>query len=265
MRRLRLPLLFAALVAILASVPARAGLFDDDEARARIDRLRADTVEQGKRLEASIDAKTETNARAHVELSNQLEALKAELAKLNGQIEVLTYELQATQKRQKDFYVDLDARLRNLEAAAQQAAKAPAVPPPPAVDPGAEMRDYEAALTLFKAAKYKEALAALQDFIKNYGNSTVAASANFWAASTHFQLHEYARAADMFGRVAAGWPNDSKAPDAMLGEANSQLEAGDAKAANRTLQSLIAKYPASNAAQIAKQNLAKQAVKPKKK
>ena len=38
-----------------------------------------------------------------------------EIARLRGQIEVLANELANTQKRQKDFYTDLDARLRNLE------------------------------------------------------------------------------------------------------------------------------------------------------
>jgi hypothetical protein len=45
-----------------------------------------------------------------VDFANQIEAVKADIAKLRGQIEVLTYELEATQKRQKDFYVDLDNR-----------------------------------------------------------------------------------------------------------------------------------------------------------
>ena len=53
------------------------------------------------------------------------------------------------------------------------------------------------------------------------------------------------------------WPNDPVAPDAMLGLANSQQAAGDARTAQRTLQTLIERYPTSNAAQAAKQRLAK--------
>jgi len=135
--------------------------------------------------------------------------------------------LEATQKRQKDFYIDLDNRIRKIETAAAEGKPAAATPGEGApADPAAEMRDYETALTLFKSAKYNEALAAFLGFIKNHGNSNLLANAHYWAASAHFQLREYAKAAELFAKVSAAWPNDAKAPDALLGKANSQQEAG---------------------------------------
>ncbi len=251
------PLLAAtAIAAALAAHPARAGMFDDDEARARIEKLRGEVVEQGKKAEARL----ETATSGQLELANQIESLKAEIAKLRGQIEVQNYDIEATQKRQKDFYVDLDTRLRAIEAAAAAAKaepKAAAAPVAPALDPAVETRDYEAALTLFKGVKYKEALAAFQDFIKNFGNSTLLPSAHYWAASAYYQLRDYTKAADMFAKLQAGWPKDNKAPDAMLGQANSQQQSGDAKGAKKTFESLIEKYPASSAAQEAKLRLKK--------
>jgi TolA-binding protein len=192
-----------ALAAASAIFPAHAGLFDDDEARLRIEKLRTDLAEQGKRLETAVA----TTSRSQIELANQIEQIKADMAKLRGQIEVLSYELEATQKRQKDFYIDLDNRLRKLETAAAEAksvanANAAASDAAPA-DPAAEMRDYETALTLFKSAKYKEALAAFLGFIKAYGSSGLLANAHYWAASAHFQLHEYAKAAELFAKVSA--------------------------------------------------------------
>jgi tol-pal system protein YbgF len=172
---------------------------------------------------------------------------------LRGQIEVLSYELEAAQKRQKDFYVDLDHRLRKLES---QGPAANAQSAAPAVDPAAETRDYEAALNLFKGGKYKEALAAFQSFIKTYPNSAFAPSAHYWSASAHYQLGEFKKAIEMFNKVATAWPNDPKAPDAMLGTANSMQESGDAKGARNMLENLAEKYPNSAAAQVAKQRLA---------
>ncbi|MFA6312312.1 MAG: tol-pal system protein YbgF [Sterolibacterium sp.] len=241
-----------AAVAAGASFPANAGLFDDEEARVRIEKLRSDLNEQGQRLEATIA----TTSRSQIDLANQIEQIKADMAKMRGQIEVLNYELEATQKRQKDFYIDLDNRIRKIETAAAEAkptvaATGDAVP----ADPAAEMRDYETALTLFKSANYKDALAAFLGFIKNYGNSSLLANAHYWAASAHFQLREYAKAADLFAKVSSAWPGDAKAPDALLGEANSQQEAGDAKAAKKNREQLVEKYPASGAAQTAKQQL----------
>ena len=135
----------ALLVAAALTLPARAGMFDDEEARARIEALKGEHAELVKRVEGI--------NRNQVDFANQIEAVKAELAKLRGQIEVLTYELEATQKRQKDFYVDLDSRLRKLETAPPPEAK----PEAPKVDPAQETKDYEAALASLKALKYKEA------------------------------------------------------------------------------------------------------------
>jgi len=245
------PLLAAAAFAsILAAFPAHAGLFDDDEARSQIGQLRDDLAGQAKKMDAGFA----TAARGQIDFANQIESLKDEIARLRGQVEMQNNDIETAKKRQTDFYADLDSRLRKLEAAAQTAA-APAAAPP--ADPAAETRDYEAALTQFKAAKYKVALAAFQDFIKNHGASTLAPSAQYWAASSYYQMRQYAKAAEMFAKVPAGWPKDSKAPDALLGQANSQKEAGDAKGARKTYESLIQKYPDSNAAKTARQRLKK--------
>src|SRR5207244_10733252 len=73
---------------------------------------------------AALEAQLKTQGL--VDLFNQVELLKAEAARLRGQIEVLSYELNEAQKRQRDLYVDLDSRMRRMEAA-------PASPPIAAV------------------------------------------------------------------------------------------------------------------------------------
>jgi tol-pal system protein YbgF len=234
-----------AALLLATALPAQAALFDDDEARKRIELLR---VEVGARLE-----KLEAASRGQIELANQIEALKAEVAKLRGQIEVLANEIESTQKRQKDFYVDLDNRLRKLET--QASAEAKPAEAKPAVDPAVETRDYEGALGLFKAGKHKDALNAFLAFIKAYPASALQPSAHYWAGSAHYQLGEYKKAIELFAKLGATWPEDAKAPDALLGEANCLQESGDAKGARKALETLVAKYPASGAAAVAKQRL----------
>ncbi len=236
MRRL-LPILLLA-----AIMPARAALFGDDEARKRIESVRTELNDRLDKLEAA--------TRGQIDLANQIEALKAEVARLRGQVEVLTNEIESTQKRQKDFYIDLDTRLRKLETP-------PEAPAKPAADPAAEARDYEAALNLFKAGKHKDALAAFLAFIKAYPASSFQPSAHYWAGSAHYQLGEYKKAIELFAKLSSAWPEDAKAPDALLGQANCQQESADAKGARKTLETLVARYPNSAAASVAKQRLAK--------
>lgn len=230
----------------LAALPARAGLFDDEEARVGIVKLRTDFDELAKRVDVA--------TKNQLDFANQAEVLKSEVAKLRGQIEVMVNEIEATQKRQKDFYVDLDSRLRKIEAGLAEA-KPEARAEAPKTDPAGEMPDYEAALTAFKGVKYKEALAAFQSFIKAYPSSSLLPSANYWAASSFYQLKDYGHAAELFGHLASTWPNDAKAPDALLAAANAQIEGGDAKSGRKTLEMLIEKYPASSTASAAKSRL----------
>ena len=87
-----------AVLLLAATLPARAGLFDDEEARKRIEELRSESTEHLKRTE-----KLEAASRGQIELANQIEILKAEVARLRGQVEVLAHDIESAQKRQKDF------------------------------------------------------------------------------------------------------------------------------------------------------------------
>jgi tol-pal system protein YbgF len=240
--------LLVAACAAAISIQAQAGLFDDEEARARVEKLRAEITDLGKRVDIA--------SKNQLDFANQFETLKGDISRLRGQVEVLTYELEAAQKRQKDFYVDLDNRLRKLEPSTE-AKPAPDGKTAGPADPAAETRDYEAALGAFRGAKYKDALALLSAFIKSYPNSAFQPSAHYWAASSHYQLKDYARAAELFGTVANTWPDDAKAPDALLNQANAYAAVGDAKNSRKSLELLVEKYPASQPAQGAKLRLKK--------
>jgi tol-pal system protein YbgF len=241
-------LLPALLLSAALSSPARAGVFDDDEARKRIEVLKGEFTELARRAD--------TINRNQIDFANQVEAIKADIAKLRGQIEVLSYELEAAQKRQKDFYVDLDGRLRKLEAPPAEAKPETPVAAPKA-DPAQETRDYEAALAGLKASKFKEAAASFLAFIKAYPNSSLAASAHYWGAYAHAQARDYAGAAELSGKFAAGWPNDERAPAALESRVASLEAIKDWKGAKAALELLAEKYPNSEAGKKAKLRLKK--------
>ncbi|GAB4171214.1 MAG: tol-pal system protein YbgF [Rhodocyclaceae bacterium] len=246
-------LLAVALGALLLPQPASAALFDDEEARARIEQLRR---EQAARID-KLEARLEASAGGSLELSNQLEALRQELARIRGQIEVLNFEVEQSKKRQKDFYVDLDNRVRRLE---QTPVKVEPAPAPALPDPAAEAKAYEAALNLFKAAKYNEAIPAFEAFMRAYPLGSYAPGALYWKAQAHYQLRDCPKALDAFRKLALIWPNDAKAPEALLGAALCEQETGDLKGARVTLGAIVSRYPNSPAAASARERL-----KPRKK
>ncbi len=238
----------ALLLTALLSLPAQAGVFDDEVARTNIEKLREQTQTQL----ADLTQRADIISRNQIDFANQAEAIKADIAKLRGQIEVLTYELEATQKRQKDFYVDLDSRLRKIE---QSAIEASAGPPKP--DPALETSAYEAALAMLKASKFKDAAGAFLAFIASYPEGALTASAHYWGAYAHAQTKDHAAAAELFGKFAAGWPDDERAPNALASRITSLEARKDWKGVWLTLQQLAEKYPDSDAGKKAKLRLQK--------
>jgi len=242
----------ALLLATFGVQQARAGLFDDDEARRQINEL---TVKTNERLD--------TTAKAQFDLANQIQALREENSRLRGQVETLSYELESAKKRQQDFYIDLDGRLRKFETAQQaegappEDGTAPAETAKRAADPAAESRDYEAALNLFKANKIKEAAAAFDAFTKAHPESTLTPSAQYWLGNAHYAAHDCKKSIEAQKVVVAKWPSHPKAPDALINIATCQQELGDAKGAKATLETVLVKYPDTPAASSAKQRLKK--------
>src|SRR5438105_14533067 len=190
-----------ALVALLLFVAgsAHAALFDDNEARQRISDTNARLSQVQRQLEERLSAlESQLKSQGLVDLFNQVEQIRSEVARLRGQVEVLTYELEQAQKRQRDLYVDLDTRVRKLESGAQAAgeappsnptppvagnvppvASAPPSPPPAPSDPVAEQRAYDAALDRFKRGDYAGAITGFATFVKNYPQSPLAPSAQY--------------------------------------------------------------------------------------
>jgi len=288
--------LVAALTFAAFAQSANAALFDDDEARRRIESTNQRLTAVQRQLEDRIAAlEQQLKSQGLVDLFNQTEQMRGDLAKLRGQIEVLTYELEQSQKRQRDLYVDLDTRMRRIESSAAAAAPAggtdpnvagtvlpaptaaagapnpsgvpgptagptPVGPtagalPPRTVDAVAEQRAYDAALDQFKRGDYGGAITAFGNFVKTYPRSPLASSAQYWVGNAQYARRDYRGAITTQRALLQSYPDSSKAPDALLNIASAQSDLNDNAAARRTLEELIARYPQSEAATQARQRL----------
>lgn len=239
-----------ACLALAAWLPlqASAGILEDDEARKAILELRAKVDAMARDLNARIDTKSDKTAA--LEQLNQQEQTMQEIARLRGQIEVLANELANAQKHQKDYYADLDARLKKLEPRQETIDGRTAEVMP------TEKQQYDVAMDQFKSGDYKTAAASLQDFVKKYPQSAYAPNAQYWLGNTYFAQGEYKKAIAALEVVTSTYNDSPKAPDAMLNIASSYALMKDNKAARKALQQLMSKYPDSSAAATAKARLA---------
>jgi tol-pal system protein YbgF len=261
-------ILAGALLALATAAPCFAqGLFDDNEARRRVEALRQQLQENQRIVEERV-SKMETalagatDRSAVLELAGQIEALRGDIAKMRGQLEVATNQIEVADKRQKDLYLDIDTRIRKLEEARELAAAAAAAAPaaaaaaqPAESQQAGEMRAYQAALDQFKLGNYSLAVSAMQGFLVTYPNSTLAPNAQYWIGMAHSGQRDYKNAITAQRKLLASFPDSEKAPDALLSIASSQETMGDRRNARKTLEEVISRYPKSSAAASAKQRL----------
>lgn len=286
-------LVLATMLTTFAASSVQAGMFDDEEARKQILQLRNQMADTQRALDQRVaELEAQARNRSIIDLFNQVETLRTEFARLRGQIELLQNETENTQKRQRDLYVDLDGRLRKLEAqqaeqatrvvAAAAAALAPppvasmppgqvgAVPPvnsanptadgarfmpPAAIDPVAEQRAYDQGLEHFRSGRFAEAVSAFQIFNRTFARSTLVPSAQYWIGNSLYATRDFRGAIAAQRQLIAQYPESAKAPDALLNIASAQSELGDLQAARITLQEVANRYPASEAGIKAKQRL----------
>jgi len=119
-----------------------------------------------------------------------------------------------------------------------------------------ESAAYEAAHAARRESRFIEAARLFQQFVASHPNSALAAPAQYWIGDSLFNARDYAGAIAAQKRLLETWPGSAKVPDALLNMASAQRETGDAAAERKTLEQLIAKHPASEAAEKARKRLA---------
>lgn len=271
MKKLILTSLF--LTAQLFSFNTSAALFDDTEARKKILELEKTMQSQNQATQATL-AELKKNQQALeqrlnalepiaknglVEMQTQVEALKQEIARLKGDLELASHHIELAQQRQKDLYTDTDTRLRKLESApAAPTVQAPApaeAAAPAAAKESIEQKQLEAANTLSKDAKHKEAFAAYDKFLKDFPNSALVPDALYGLGYSQFALKNYKSSIATQQKLLDGHPDSAQAPNAMMNMANSQIQLGQVSAAKKTLTDLVKKYPDSEVTPTAKKRL----------
>jgi tol-pal system protein YbgF len=214
-----------------------------------------------------------------LELSNQQEALRADVRAMHNDVDQLNNAFESGRKQTRDLYADLDQRMKNLEsrgggpsggtsgaspgaAAAVAAAGGVAAPAPaiPADASNAGLEDktsYQAAFNLLKDGQYDRAIPAFQKFLATYPDSSLADNAQYWLGEAFYVNKAFPEAQASFQRVVDKYPQSRKIPDALLKIGYCRYEMKQFESAREVLTQVVAHYADSPAGHLAQQRLEK--------
>ena len=230
-------------------------LFEDEGARKKLNDIQDQLNALQSSIEFEINEKftnfeksNKVDPKLINNFSERINSLFDDLAKLRGEVEVLTYSLQTSEERQKVLYKELNERLQKIEESAlkiennvnsfesptekkpltqnnliiQEDEVLPEIAPepipeaadlPPLVDKNLEYQEFEDAKKLITATKYKEAFDALDKFVVNYPSSELLPEAKYNLGYTQFALKNYKAAINTFNKIVLEYPDNPIAPN----------------------------------------------------
>lgn len=211
-----------------------------------------------------------------------VEQLRDEVRSLRGTIEEQQHRIEQLSKQTRDRYVDLDSRLlelseriARLEDGPPQQGAAPAqgssagnsgnAASQPARAGGAkfrppndyERRSYQAIQEKIRDKQYSAAINDLYQFITEFPEGDLTVNAYYWLGEVYLVQGELEQARQAFTIVTARFPEHRKAADALYKLGVTQDRLGEKEEARSTMESVVEQYPQSNAADLARDYLAR--------
>jgi len=232
--------------------------------------------------------------RAMLDMIQQVDEVAEDIGLLRGEIEVQGNDINEIKKRQRELYLDIDRRLRDLESGATTQAPAGQISVPqvgttasvgttstgqqtPSIEPStsepatssttasvsqtpsatqsAEKTAYQAAFDTLKEGRYKQAKTELKTFLDKYPNSSFAGNAQYWLGEAHYVTRNFDQGVVEFEKVLKTYPTSNKVPDAMLKLGYTFYERKQFDQAKAILQDLLERFSKTTAARLATKRL----------
>ncbi len=232
----------------MAIAGTASAMFSDDEARRAILDLRARVEAANARID-DLQKQLQNASQGQLQMLNENERLRAELARLRGQLEETSRLANTGKSQQKDLYLDLDQRLKQIEPVTVETNGTTH-----RVSPAEKVRFDELQESL-KAGEFKKAAGLANRFLLQFPGSSLGPRVLLTKGTALYADKNYKGAIAAREHFIDRYPGHPEVPQATLNLAASQAESGNTSAARTTLQSLIKEFPDSPAATEAKDRL----------
>lgn len=182
------------------------------------------------------------------DLAAEVEALKRDIAELEGRVEVAEHRAETA--------------LEEARNARQEANQAPSGGAPDGEEAeGAgeavseEVSEYRAAYAEWRSGNTAACVDRFTQFLQSYPASDYADDATYWLADCYFKQGDFRSAVLRFDDVARNYPGGNKAADALYRQGEALLRMGHGQAAGNAFEKVLRDYPDSARAPEAKKQL----------
>jgi tol-pal system protein YbgF len=215
--------------------------------KEEVAQLQRDAAEQARNL-----------LKAQADIRQELQSVSALIEQLEGKLEDTNQRL---------------AQLSQQIAATNQTLKMlrPAGDLPPAgsaAEPGAsaELADpdslYRNAYNDYLRGSYDLAILGFRQYLESFGGTDLADNASYWIGESYYRQRKFQDAIREFDLVVSQYPNSDKVPSALLRKGYAFLELGEQSKGVVQLQNVIRRYPRSDEANLARQQLSSLGIDP---
>ncbi|MFM2589413.1 tol-pal system protein YbgF [Vibrio sp. TBV020] len=199
----------------------------------------------------------ENRNRVQLQMQQQLDDMALEISELRGQLEKSTYDMQQMLQRQRELFIELDKVRSQATTPAPKTETATSEKQTGGtfssnVD---EQTAYQNSVDLIlKKRDYTGAIAAFQQFQKDYPDSTFTPNSHYWLGQLYFAKKQDKEAVKSFAAVVA-YKDSNKRADSLVKLGDIAQRNNNAEQAKKYYQQVVSEYPNSASAKLAQERL----------
>jgi len=191
--------------------------------------------------------------------SDKIATLQEQIEKMRGVLAEQKNSLATLEKKENQFYQDLDQRIGIIEQVRGKSAQVSSTS-----DSGADaaalqvpssgtkdITAYQQAFSLVSANRYNQAQVALQGYMKNYPKGKYINEARYWSGEIYFLRKQYQQAEKQFSFVVKSGTDKRRLPIAQLRLARIYLSTNRLAQAKTLLQKIRKQYPGTTSSKMA--------------
>ena len=197
--------------------------------------------------------------RVQLQMQQQMDDMALEISELRGQLERNSYDMKQMLERQRELFIELDKVRSEVKTSGSAAAVVPATDAKGAegtfstdVD---EQTAYQNAVDMIlKQRDYTGAITAFQKFQTDFPDSTFTPNSHYWLGQLYFAKKQDKEAVKSFAAVVA-YKDSNKRADALVKLGDIAARNNNSEQAKKYYEQVVAEYPNSASAKVAKTHL----------